>query len=305
MPVKNHIPVLLKQVIHYLDPQDDHTYVDCTFGMGGHSKAILQTAKCNVIGFDVDPSVIQHAKDLQKQYNSRFKFIQSNFADLDKHIPHSVDGFLFDLGTSTMQLTDPGRGFSFLYDGPLNMRMDNAKNQVTAQDIVNNFSESQLSEMLYKNSNERYSKKIAKAIVQNKQFIQSTTQLAQLIRNTLKRGKYRKIDVSTKTFQALRMEVNQELKTLQDSLTKITNLLKQNGKLVTIAFHALEDSIIKDFLRKNSVKKISRSKYAKEEPTSAQYQYKILTKKPITPDKEELQFNDSSRSAKLRVAIRI
>ena len=209
-----HIPVLLEEVIKYLEVRDNFTYLDCTFGMGGYSRAILSAAKSKVIAIDRDPDVKKYAKNLKHKERERFRFIQCRFSELESLLSESksikIDGgMVFDFGLSSMQINDPTRGFSFILDGPLDMRM--SREGVTAKEIVNSYKEKDLTKLIRDNSDEKFSKRISKAIcmARENKIINSTTQLAKIIREA-QPPKNSKIDPATRTFQALRMVVNEE-----------------------------------------------------------------------------------------------
>jgi 16S rRNA (cytosine1402-N4)-methyltransferase len=304
-----HAPVLLEEMLQHLQPQDNETYLDCTFGSGGYSRAILDKASCSVIATDQDPNTLIYAEELKKSYPGRFSFYLNNFAEI-KTLPISkIDGAVFDIGTSAMQLDHAERGFSFQQNGPLDMRMNQGESKFsTAKDLINSLSQEDLANLIYKYGEERSSRKIAKAIFDQKNNINSTFDLAQIIRTAVGSQRYGKIDAATKTFQALRIVVNNELENFSTALNQVTELLNPNARIILVTFHSLEDKIAKDFLKQSSGPRVSRSKYALTQNTdfaNTKELYKISTKKPITPSREEVMINPRARSAKLRAAIKI
>jgi 16S rRNA (cytosine1402-N4)-methyltransferase len=304
-----HAPVLLEEMLQYLEPKENKIYLDCTFGSGGYSRAILNKAPCLVVATDQDPNTLLYAKELEKSHLERFKFYSSNFAELDKLPITKIDGAVFDIGTSAMQLNNPERGFSFQQNGLLDMRMNPDDLELsTAKELIDSLSQEDLADLIYQYGEERNSRKIAKAIFDKKKEISTTFDLAQTIRSAVGIQRYGKIDAATKTFQALRIAVNNELENFSAALKQVTELLNPNGRIVVVTFHSLEDKIAKDFFKQFSGSKISRSKYAvmqNQDPACEQKLYKILTKKPITPGEKEIKLNPRARSAKLRAAIKI
>jgi 16S rRNA (cytosine1402-N4)-methyltransferase len=304
-----HIPVMLDDVLKYLNPKDGETYIDCTFGAGGYSKAILDQANCKLIAIDQDPEVVPHAEELHKQYNDRFIFWQCNFTQViqQMHINSipQVDGIVLDLGVSSMQLDRGERGFSFMHEGPLDMRM--SRKGRNAADLVNEASEEELARIIYTYGDEGDARKIARRIVAEREAVPITTtgKLASIVRSAIGYKKS-KIDLATKTFQAIRIWVNDELGALEKLLDQVEKILKPNGRLVVVSFHSLEDRIVKTFLKANSAKKIALSKYAdpaeRYDPNAI---FEIITKKSIKPSVQETVYNPRSRSAKLRAAMKI
>ena len=286
-----HIPVLKKEVIEYLDPQPNTDFIDCTFGGGGHSFSILEkiSPKGKVMAIDWTPELAKKVKA------ERLVLVCGNFADLEKIAKQNnfskVSGILFDLGMSSWHLEESLKGFSFQKDEPLDMRYS-PENPFTARKILNWYSEKDIEKILREYGEERFSKKIARKIVEKRKEkpIETTFQLREIIKMSTP-GWYhrRKIHFATKTFQALRIAVNSEIDNLKKALEESLTILKQNGRLVLISFHSLEDRIVKNFLREK----------AKEGIVS------ILTKKPIIPSSEEIKLNYRSRSAKLRAAVKI
>ncbi len=301
----DHFPVLLSEMLKYLVVKDNEHYLDCTFGAGGYSKAILNSANCFVTALDQDPTILKYVDDVQKQFTDRFNFIQTNFANAKEKVNgKKFDGIVLDLGVSSMQIDSAQRGFSFMKDGPLDMRMGSA--DFSAEEFVANASEEEIANIIYKYGEEVQSRQIAKAIVNAREVspIKTSLQLADIVRSSMHFRKS-KIDPATKTFQAIRIHVNQELDSLEKFLDDVKDMLKPEGRILVVSFHSLEDSIVKSFFKEHSPIKIARSKYSKEpEIFKANEWLKVITKKPITPSKEEVNINPRSRSSRLRVAVK-
>lgn len=284
----SHLPVLLRDTINLLVLKPGSRNIDCTFGDGGHSRAILQSAPdVQVLGIDTDAENISRAKK-QKEFE-KVILVNDNFRNLKKIALEnnftSVDGILIDLGWSSTQFESRGRGFSFLRDEPLDMRL--GAGELTAEEILNKWSESEIGEILREYGEERNWKKIAKAIVGYRQEkkIATTVQLVEII-SVLRLGRHGKIHPATKIFQALRIAVNDELNALKEVLPQAVDILSSGGRLAVISFHSLEDRIVKRFFQNSK-------------------SLKIITKKPIVVDRAEILANPRSRSAKLRVAEKI
>ncbi len=288
-----HVPVLLEEATDLLLGSGGTLYVDCTLGLGGHAKRILEkNPKAFVVGIDRDEEAIEIAKESLKGFEGRFSIYKANFAYLDLVLKEEgidrVDGFLFDLGVSMLQLQSE-RGFSFQIDAPLDMRMDKDQS-LTAYRVVNEYPERELARIIREYGEEKLSKKIARAIVEarKKKPIETTRELAELIASLYPpRLRHGRIHPATRTFQAIRIEVNRELENLKVALEKTPPLLNPGGRLVVISFHSLEDRIVKNFFKNH-----------REE-------FIILTKKPITPSEEEIKRNPASRSAKLRAGEKV
>ncbi len=288
-----HVSVLLKEVISYLLPKKDALYVDATFGAGGYSEAILKHAECKVIGIDCDYTAQAFADSLKSRYQGRFSFAKSNFVNIGEVLKSqgisSIDGVVFDLGVSSMQLSNKERGFSFNYEARLDMRMDEDLS-LTAEELLNSYSEERLSKILYEYGGEKMSRQIAKSIVRfrkNKK-IEKISELLDIIKKSFKRYNDT-IHYATRTFQALRIAVNKELESLEKALMSIPQFLAHNGVIVVVSFHSGEDAIVK-------------SCFANLE---SQGGYKLLLKNYISPSNEERAFNNRSRSAKLRAIQKI
>ncbi len=297
----SHTPVMLKEVIEALSPKAGEIHLDCTFGAGGYAQAILAKG-AKLIGVDRDPSVSKFVEKLSSEYGENFEFININFADLDAN-QFRVNGIVLDLGVSSMQLDTAERGFSFMRDGDLDMRM--GSDGLSAKDFVNNAKEEELARVIYEYGDEPASRKIARSIVYSRaeKPINTTFELASIVRRAIGRAPG-KIDLATKTFQAIRIFVNGELDALERFLEKAASLLSDGGRLVIVTFHSLEDRIVKQYLTRSTAKKVARSKYSRE-PQESGALYKLLYKKPLVPSDEEVKDNPRSRSAKLRAAIRL
>jgi 16S rRNA (cytosine1402-N4)-methyltransferase len=297
----NHVPVLLKEAIDFLAIRRGGTYIDATVGMGGHSYEIARRlgAPGHLIGFDKDPAALGIARERLKvavgDQNDwpTIDLRHGSFAELAKDVRRtakgSVDGILADVGVSSLQINDPARGFSFQAEGNLDMRM-NPQAELTAEQVVNQFDERELADLIYEFGEERRSRRIARAIVRSRP-IRTTRQLADVISAAARpmNQAERRIHPATRTFQALRIFVNRELDDLRDLMNEAPRLLKPGGRLVVISFHSLEDRIVKDAMREGAKQGV----------------YNLLVKKPVTPGEEEIDRNPRSRSAKLRAAERI
>lgn len=284
------------EIIEYLDLKPGYVVLDCTLGAGGHSLDILQhiTPSGRLIGIDQDKQILKIAKTRLKNYEKNCSLIYGNFQDLDDILSSlkidGVDAILYDLGVSLYQLDSPERGFSFMKEGPLDMRMD--KNmRITAFDLVNNLSKEEIMKILWKYGQERYARRITSFIVERrkKHPISTTRQLANVVDEAVPFMRYRqRIHPATRTFQAFRIVVNNELEVLKISLSKAVNLLKNKSRVCVLSFHSLEDRIVKNIFR----------------DLARHDTLEILTKKPIRPTSKEMKENPSSRSAKLRVAMK-
>lgn len=287
-----HVPVLVREVIEMLRPQGIGIYVDATVGLGGHAEEILRRAKgCTLIGIDRDDRALDRAKERLRDYTN-VHLMRDCFSNM-KAVVHGlgyrkVNGILLDLGVSSLHLKSEGGGFSFLKDEPLDMRMDRRQN-LTAEKIVNQYSEKDLAAIIWQYGEERLSRKIARAIVhgRRKKPIQSCKELAKIIEKII--GRRGRIHPATRTFQALRIEVNRELQELSAAIDAGTHLLETRGRFCVLSYHSLEDRIVK-----NAFRKLAKDGL-----------FTIITKKPLVPSQQEQQANPSSRSAKLRVGERI
>ena len=319
MSGEKHISVLKKEAIDLLEPAEGKIFIDCTFGAGGHTKALLEKG-ASVIAIDRDINNKKFADELQQIYGDKLIFINDKFSNLKeilekynftKNQEHEVflHGILYDIGVSSMQIDEAERGFSFQKDGPLDMRM--GCNLMSAEDIINSASEAELADIIFRYGDERFSRKIAAAIVKQraKAPIKTTLQLANLIKESLP-FYHDKIHPATRTFQALRICVNEELQEIEKSLEIAATLTRVGCRIAVITFHSLEDKIVKNIFQKYSKGEIQHfNRYNPEILVSqrnlSSITLKVITKKPITPTDEEIQQNVRSRSAKLRVTERV
>lgn len=292
---------MLQEVLTALKPQKGEVYVDATFGNGGYTKAILETADCKVIALDRDPTVKIRVNEFKNMYGDRFEFRAGQFGDFADLVPEKINGAVFDIGVSSMQLDEAERGFSFSKEGALDMRM--SQDGISAKDIVNSYDEEALADLIYQYGEERKSRQIAKRIAEYRQNkkIETTTELAEIIYSVIHK-KFGEIDPATRTFQALRIAVNDELGELSRGLSGAANRLQKNGRLVVVDFHSLEDRIVKNFFKENGGKRIRVSKYAPELVQDERLFAEVS--KVIMPTAEECGINPRARSAKLRYAIR-
>jgi len=292
-----HNPVMLKEVIDYLNLKTGQTIVDATIGLGGHSLEILKNIMPGgrLIGIDRDQESLDMAKENLGNFGDACEFIHSNFTDIDKVLENlnikKIDGVLFDLGLSSFQLGNPERGFSFQNEGPLDMRLDR-NSYISAYDLLNNLNEEEISALLWNFGQERWHNRIARYLVQERQKhpIATTKELSNIVIQAIP-YKYRnyRIHPATRTFQAVRIAVNRELETLETGLKKAVEFLSRGGRICVISFHSLEDRVVKFGFRQLATNNVIN----------------IVTPKPLTPQPSEVRDNSSSRSAKLRVAERL
>ena len=291
--------MLTAEVLHYLQPGRGGLFVDCTVGLGGHARALLEAGATRVIGLDRDPDALAVARERLAPWSDRVELVHADYRALDevldgRGIPF-VDGALADLGVSSLQLDAPGRGFSFQRDEPLDMRMDRSRGG-TAADLVAQSSETELADAIFRYGEDRYSRRIARAIVHARREapIDTTGRLASIVRRGIPRRGYMRIDPATRTFQALRIWVNRELEGLDRFLEAAARRLRAGARLVVITFHSLEDRVVKHTLRaleRGGARGLTL--------------LKVLTKKPVTPGDAEVRSNPRARSAKLRAAERV
>ncbi len=304
--VTYHRPVLAAEVVELLAPRPGALVVDATCGGGGHSEAILRTG-ANVLALDQDPEAIQHASGRLAGFAGRVAFWQANFRHADKVLDQlgvaTIGGALLDLGVSSRQLENAQRGFSVMRNGPLDMRMD-PQNVVTAASIVDNYSEEELTRLFRDLGEEPAARRIASLIVKERKSapFQETLSLARAIEKVV--GRHGRRHPATQVFQALRMEVNDELGALADGLRVLTARLEPGARIAVIAFHSLEDRIVKNFLRDRSREWLDRPEWP-EARRNPEYDLKLITPKPVEPGEEEQRANPRARSAKLRVAEKI
>ena len=308
MTEQRHIPVLLDDVVDVLAPRDGAVYVDATFGAGGYSRALLEAADCTVWGIDRDPDAAAAGNEMAEAYGQRLTVLGGRFGDMKELLSDvgitQVDGIALDLGVSSMQIDDPARGFSFRFDGPLDMRM--AKDGMSAADAVNKLAEKELADIIFRYGEERASRKIARAIVELRAQspITRTGQLADIVRRVVWRSKDG-IDPATRTFQALRVYVNEELAELDRGLAAAEALLGQGGRLAAVSFHSLEDRRIKTFLQERSGAGPRPSRHlpvAGEAETLGTFE--VPERRGRVPGDAEVRRNSRARSARLRWAIR-
>lgn len=299
---QKHFPVMLNEVLEYLKPADGETYVDATFGNGGYSEAILKSAACKVIAIDRDPTVLPRVNELQALYGDRFEFRQGQFGDFYNLINQPINGAVFDIGVSSMQLDQAERGFSFAKDAPLDMRM--SCSGTSAADLVNTLPEKELADLIYKYGEERKSRQIAARIVEYRktQPISTTKELAEIIYTVIHKTP-NSIDPATRTFQALRIAVNNELDELEKGLQAAVDLTQSSGRIVVVSFHSLEDRIVKNFFKQQSGNNARTSRYQPEVKSDFKASLAECSK-AISPSQKELEVNIRSRSAKLRCAVK-
>lgn len=299
MDALRHIPVMAEEVLFWLIQQGGRTYLDCTVGFSGHAEKLLEASgpHSRLIGLDRDALAIAASRERLARFGERVFLLHGHFVDLKQHLAASgisqVDGILFDLGVSSRQLEEPARGFSFQGDGPLDMRMDQSMSG-TAAELVNRWPEAQLADTIFQFGEERFSRRIARAIVHAREHrpLATTKELASVIEGAVPANyRHGRIHCATRTFQAFRIAVNQELDCLEPALRDAVDVLTPGGRLCVISFHSLEDRIVKHTFRALS---------GKDNPSLM-----VLTKKPQIPTRDESQRNPRSRSAKLRVAQRV
>lgn len=295
-----HKSVLLIESINGLNIKPDGTYIDCTLGYAGHSGEILKRLETEgfLFAFDQDEEAVNFSYDKLSKIGNNFKIFHTNFRNIKECITDKVDGILFDLGVSSPQLDDASRGFSFHKDAPLDMRMDK-RQELDAYKVVNTYPLEKLIDILYIYGEEVNAKSIAKGIISNRP-INTTLELADVIKENVPISYRKKSNPCRKTFQAIRIEVNSELSILEKSLMDAFSLLKPNGRMCVITFHSLEDRIVKNVFKKLCSDDIN-SKNLPVVPPEMRAKAKLITKKPIIPSGSELELNNRSRSAKLRI----
>lgn len=301
--IRSHQPVMLNDVVQWLDVQENGVYVDGTFGRGGYSEALL-SRKSTVWAFDRDHAAIASGAHLQKEYPKHLHLVHGRFSAMQDAGIADVDGVTLDLGVSSPQLDNAERGFSFRHDGPLDMRMGSSER--TAADIVNHASEDELGTIIFTYGEERMARRVARAILKARvgNPITRTLQLAEIVRSVVPNSRDG-IDPATRTFQGLRIAVNDELNELEQGLIAAESLLKKGGRLVIVSFHSLEDRIVKNFMKVHAGKMPGLSRHVPAANTNIPARLRLLTAKPITASEEEVRANPRARSAKLRAAEKI
>ncbi len=302
--MSGHVPVMLDEVIAHLNPRDGGCYLDGTFGGGGYARAILESASCTLWAIDRDPEAIRRGADLAARFLGRLHLLHGQFGDMVELLAAvgvaALDGVVLDLGVSSYQLDEPARGFSFRSDGPLDMRM--GQHGTSAADLVNALSEPALADLLFEFGEERASRRIARAIVAARQQapIETTGRLASIIRSVLPPDRSG-IDPATRSFQALRIKVNDELRQIEQALEQAVRLLSPGGRLVVVAFHSLEDRIVKRFMTEVSGRTAAPSRHDPRGLLARERaDFSMLTTRAMRPSAGETQRNPRARSARLR-----
>ena len=304
----SHIPVMLDYVVEHLAPKDGEILMDGTFGGGGYTRALLAASKCRVIADDRDPDAKARAVDIETADGARFALLEGRFGDAEDLLAAegvtSLDGFVLDLGVSSFQLDEGERGFSFMREGPLDMRM--AKSGPTAADVVNQADEGVLADIIFQLGEERDSRRIARRIVaaRSETAFRTTLQLAETVEAAVGGRKGKRTHPATKTFQALRMYVNDELGELARALVAAERLLGEGGRLVVVTFHSLEDRMVKQFLAERSGKTGGGSRFMPEAPADEPAPSFASVRKVSAPDSVEVAANARARSSRLRSAVR-
>jgi 16S rRNA (cytosine1402-N4)-methyltransferase len=290
-----HEPVMVAEVLEHLEPARGGVFVDCTLGLGGHSRALLDAGASRLIGIDRDPAALEQARGALGEYADRVELVHGDYRGIDAILEArglaDVNGVLADLGVSSMQLDAPGRGFSFRRDEPLDMRMDTTAG-ATAAEAIHDADERELADVIYEFGEERHARRIARSIVEQRKKapIATTGQLADIVRRAIPRKGYIRIDPATRTFQAIRIWVNRELEGLDTFLAQAAGRLAPGGRLAVITFHSLEDRIVKHTLRSMQA--------------AGEIGITVRTKRPMVPTEGEVERNPRARSAKLRAAER-
>ena len=305
--MSGHLPVMLAEVLEMLQPRDGARYVDGTFGGGGYASAIMEAADCSVLGIDRDPEAIARGKALVERFGGRLTLVQGEFSRMDEFVHESnakgIDGVVLDLGVSSFQFDQPARGFSFREDGPLDMRM--SLSGESAADVVNGADERTLIQIIARYGEEKNARRIARAIIAARP-ISGTAQLAAIVSDAQGPAALRlAIHPATRTFQALRIHVNDELGELERGLDAALNILRPEGRLVVVSFHSLEDRMVKHFLSERSTSAPRASRHAPASTPAHRPMFKLLTTRPMTPSAAELTSNPRARSAKLRAGLKL
>jgi 16S rRNA (cytosine1402-N4)-methyltransferase len=304
-----HIPVMLSEVIEALDPRDGKHFIDGTFGAGGYTRGLLEAARCSVLAIDRDPNAAKFAQALEERFPGRLKFVLGRYAEMreiaEREGIAAIDGVALDLGVSSMQLDEPERGFSFSQDGPLDMRM--GAEGLTASDLVNTLPERDLAAILSTLGEEKRARSIARAIVARRAEapILRTGELADIVARVLGRRHDETKHPATRTFQALRLYLNDELLELARGLSAAEHLLKPKGRLAVVTFHSLEDRIAKRFFAARSIPAPRASRHLPEQGGSTFLpSFRLLNRRPLSPSKDEIRLNPRARSARLRAGER-
>ena len=301
-----HVPVLAREVVDALSPHDGGRYLDGTFGAGGYTTAMLDRADCQVIAIDRDPDAVAHGHLLAERYAPRLRLIEGRFGDMAELLSaegvDEVDGVALDLGVSSMQFDQADRGFSFRASGPLDMRME--KSGQSAADLVNEADEAELADIVWRYGEERKSRRVARAIVEARKAkrIETTGELAEIVRRAVGPQGRDESDPATRTFQALRIAVNDELGELERGLAAAEQVLTAGGRLAVVSFHSLEDRAVKEFIRARAGRTPAPSRHAPPRAEKPSVSLRDLTRKPVLPSPEEVAANPRARSARLRVA---
>jgi 16S rRNA (cytosine1402-N4)-methyltransferase len=307
--MSSHVPVMVNEVVEALSPRAGALYIDATFGAGGYSRAILDAADCTVCGIDRDPAAARRAQEIERHYPGRLTIVIGRFGDMIELLRargiDKADGIAFDLGVSSMQIDDPARGFSFRADGPLDMRMGDEG--PTAAELVNTLPEQTLADIIFRLGEERRARAVARAIVNARaeRPIARTAELAEIVRRAVGGKPGQGIDPATRSFQALRIYVNDELGELDRGLSAAEVLLNPGGRLAVVSFHSLEDRSVKSFLRSRSG---AEPRASRHQPIAVrntpQPSFRQLFRGALTPGAEEVKANPRARSARLRAAER-
>jgi 16S rRNA (cytosine1402-N4)-methyltransferase len=301
--MQQHKPVLYKEIIHALQPRSGGRYVDGTLGAGGHARGILEACSPDglLLGLDVDPQALALARETLAPYEKRIHLVQASHITLSEQLTalkwDAIDGIVLDLGASSMQFDNAERGFSFMHDGPLDMRFG-PQALMSAEEIINTFDERELADMIYRYGEDRDSRKIAKAIVANRPLRTTRELVAVIEKASPRRGD--KLHPATQTFQALRIAVNDELAAVEKTLPQAVAALRSGGRCAVISFHSLEDRIVKEYFREQS-KELINPPYEQIYEVERKAVVELVNKKPILPSEEEIQENPRARSSKLRV----
>ena len=300
----SHFPVMLSEIIKISNPAKGGFFIDCTFGGGSYSKALLKFSKTEVISFDRDSAVIPIGKKLEQKFKKRFKFYHLKFSQINTVLAKEADAIIFDLGLSSIQLNNLQRGFSFKSKDKLDMSM--GLTDISAEEVINNFSEIELKLIIKIFGEEKEASKIARNIVESRKIekITRVDELVKIIEKSKKKIFTKKINPSTKTFQALRIFVNKEISELLNGIINATKVLKPGGKILIISFHSIEDKIVKYFFSNFSKNKSRPSRYLPETKIEKLFLFEKYNKKVIKPSQNEIDINKPSRSAKLRFAVR-